>query len=118
MFQNDLIALLALFEGSTTKSPCFQLWLCIPPRAVKDRFGISDQRLHKSIAPIILQVAAKKQIPTLDMAAALQTDVKRLFGVPGKGDGIHPVSDGARQIARVAASAIKDFVWSETEAVP
>ena len=89
-----------------TQGACARTWVCVPPRAVKDRFGISDARLHKFITPIIRSVAEDQGLPVLDMAAALQRDVRRYFGVPGPGDGIHPVSEGAKAVAEVAAAAV------------
>ena len=96
-FAADLTALVDDFKRAPSHPA---VYLCLPPPAFADRYGISEANVEKLI-PAIRQVAAAEHATVVDVHAALR-------GAAGEfSDGIHPNAAGAARVAAMVAAAMR-----------
>ncbi len=90
-FVSDYENLIDSFRALPSKP---QVWICKPVPAFYVNFGIRPEVIHDEILPLIEQIAREKNVPVIDLYAALQ-DHASLFP-----DGIHPNAEGAGLMAQ------------------
>ena len=74
-----------------------QVWICKPVPAFVENFTIRPAVIHDEILPMIDEIAARKNVPVIDLYTALE-NYGSLFP-----DGIHPNAQGAGIIAQTIA---------------
>lgn len=77
-----------------------KIWVCLPPPAFPEHWGITETLLSGTVIPAIQKAATEAGVPTIDLHTPLK-DKKAWFP-----DFIHPNPDGAKRIAEVMAAAI------------
>lgn len=90
-FDADYNAMIDLLQGLSPKP---QVFLALPPPAFQNSADIDDAVLKLQIDPIIEGIAAARQLPLIDVRAALD-GMSSLFV-----DGIHPNDQGHALIAQ------------------
>jgi len=96
-FVGDYEGIVKDFQGVSTHP---KVWLCLPPPANNDRWGINETIMANNVIPAIQEAATTASVPTIDLHTPLQ-DKKAWFK-----DGVHPNQDGAKLIAELVAAAI------------
>jgi hypothetical protein len=77
-----------------------KIWLCLPPPAYADMWGIRDSIILGEIIPIVEKVAKARGLATIDMHSAMSGHAE-VFP-----DKIHPDAAGAEMMAKVVATAL------------
>ncbi|MCR5130821.1 MAG: alpha/beta hydrolase fold domain-containing protein [Prevotella sp.] len=98
-FQQDMQQMVDSLKALGTK-----IYLCTPIPAYKVQWGINDSTITTAIIPIIEKVAKKNGCNVIDLHSLFNNDDKRQI-LP---DGIHPNRQGAGQMARLIADAIRE----------
>ena len=96
-FVDDMVALVEHFQKLPSKP---QVWLILPVPVYKDQWGINEKDLMEGVLPALQKVADKKQLPVIDLNAAL-SDRPELFP-----DHIHPNAAGAKLMAQTVRKAL------------
>ena len=96
-FSADLAAMVDHFQQLPAHPA---VYLCLPPPAFADTWGITDANVSRLI-PSIRRVAADRHATLIDVHAALAGDQQSFS------DGIHPNAAGAVKIAETVAAAIR-----------
>jgi lysophospholipase L1-like esterase len=98
-FVDDYLTLVAEFQKLSTAP---EIWIVLPPPIFSDQGGkISPDYFANVLIPLIEQVAAEANLPTIDVYSAL---LDRSDCFP---DGIHPTTEGGKLIAKTIYDAIK-----------
>jgi len=71
------------------------VYLALPPAVYTNTYGISDAVIHDQIIPILMQVAADKGIPTIDVNTPTMGHAEDFT------DGVHPNDAGYTVVAQV-----------------
>jgi acyl-CoA thioesterase-1 len=90
-FADDLRAMVDHFAQSPAKP---RIWLCLPVPVYATQWGINEAVVKGEIIPLIQQGAREKDLPTIDLYAALSNHPEMF---PDK---IHPNAQGAALIAK------------------
>ncbi len=80
--------------------PEAKIFICLPPPAFPDHWGIRESVLTGTIIPLIQQVAKEEHVPVIDFHTAM---AGKDADFP---DRIHPNEDGARLLAETVKKAI------------
>lgn len=88
-FVVDYVAMINSFKALGSR-----IWICLPVPAFPERWGISDAVIVKETIPKIREIAAKADVPVIDLYRAL-AGRKSLFP-----DLIHPNAQGAEIMAQ------------------
>lgn len=83
-------------------APDAQINLCLPAYVSQTRWEITDSVVTNGVIPIVKQLAAKNNLPVIDINAVLQGRNELYVE-----DGIHPNRNGALEIAKAVAKAIE-----------
>jgi len=95
-FANDYLTLIERFQALANKP---QVWVVLPPPIFTDWMGLSIEAFSREIIPAITQVAAKKNLPIIDVYSAMQNPCYFT-------DGVHPNEEGAKLIAEAVYRAM------------
>jgi lysophospholipase L1-like esterase len=93
----DYEALIAEFRHA---NPSVKIYLCDPPPAFSDRWGINGQTIHEEVIPLINQVAVDSSVDIINLHTTF-AGRKDLFV-----DGIHPNANGAKLMATAVYIAL------------
>lgn len=77
------------------------VFLCIPPPAYGNMWGIDYEVLEEGITPLILETASLEGLGVIDLRPPFEGNKTR---IP---DGVHPDADGAELIAHAIFNSIK-----------
>ncbi|KAB2673982.1 MAG: hypothetical protein DVB31_02805 [Verrucomicrobia bacterium] len=99
-FEQDLVALLAHFQGLPHK-PRTKVWVCVPVPVYETRWGINREVMDTGVVPSIMDVCQKHKVPVIDLNDALSGHPEMF---PDK---IHPNAAGARLMAMTIYQAIR-----------
>jgi MYXO-CTERM domain-containing protein len=91
-FETDLTALVEHFRGMATQPV---VYLALPLDALTNSYTISGPVIHDQIIPIINQVAAAQQVPTIDLNTPTMGQTSYFT------DGVHPNDGGYTVVAGV-----------------
>jgi lysophospholipase L1-like esterase len=81
-------------------NPKVKVFVCLPPPAFSERWGINDKTIHDEIIPLIRKVARASHAKIIDLN-------KPLAGKPELfSDTIHPNTDGAKLLAATVYHAL------------
>lgn len=104
-YKIDLHALANHFAALETKP---RIFLCTPVPVHRDNFGIRESVVRDEVVPTVKSVAEARDLPVIDLYAALQ-DAGKNFP-----DGVHPNAAGAKVIAETVAAAVKTAMPATT----
>lgn len=93
----DLTALIDTFRKLPSKP---EVWLCLPPPAYQEQWGIRPAVIRDEVLPLVTKVAKENSVPTIDVFAALSNHPE-LFP-----DSIHPNAAGAEVLAKTVHTAL------------
>jgi lysophospholipase L1-like esterase len=93
-FVSDYCAMIDVFRNLPSKP---QVWICKPVPAFQENYSIRPAVIHDEILPLIDEIAAKRNVPVIDLYTAL-LNYGNLFP-----DGIHPDATGAGIITKTVA---------------
>jgi acyl-CoA thioesterase I len=93
----DYEKLIALFRQANPKAKVF---VCLPPPAFSERWGINDKTIHDEIIPLIHNVARASHAKIIDLNTPL-AGKPEMFS-----DTIHPNTDGAKLMAATVYHAL------------
>lgn len=96
-FVADYAAMIDAFAALPSRP---RIWIS-KPMPTFGRYGVRDPVIRDDVIPMIERVARDRQVPVIDLYAALQGRAD-LFS-----NGIHPNAEGARLIAETVAEAIQ-----------
>lgn len=102
-YKIDLLALLNHFRSLPARP---QIFVCTPAPVFKDVFQIREQVVHDEIVPAVKSIAKTSETPVIDLHASLH-EAGNLFP-----DGVHPNSEGAKQIAETVAGVVRKHAES------
>lgn len=77
------------------------IYLCLPPPAFSDKFGIRNKVIHQQEIPIIKRVAKIEKVHLINLYKAMQHDEQNFY------DGIHPNQLGAVHMAEIIAHSLQ-----------
>ena len=80
-----------------------QIFLCTPIPAFKSTWNINDSVIVNGIIPIQQEVAKQYGLQVIDLHTLFANDGDKMLS-----DGIHPDGKGARRMAEIIASALKE----------
>jgi lysophospholipase L1-like esterase len=92
--------LLSQKSQQTRKSP--KIFLCSPIKAFRDKWGITDSVIVNEVIPAIQRVAAKNNLPFIDLHPVV-SDPHDMTS-----DMIHPNDKGAAKMAEAVAKCITE----------
>lgn len=99
-FKDDLRTLINSFKELPSNP---KIYLCLPvPVVGEGRWGIRDSVVFNGVIPYIKEVAKEEKLPVIDLYTPLKS-CPDCFP-----DTVHPNEDGAKRIAEVIYSVIKD----------
>ena len=78
-----------------------KIWLCAPPPAYAEMYGIRESVIAGEIIPIVQKVAKQRGLSTIDLHAAMSGHPE-MFP-----DNIHPDAVGAERMAKAVAEAVQ-----------
>ncbi len=81
-------------------SPGVEIYLCLPPPAYSNKYGINEKTIQNSVIPALKKIAAEEHLNTIDLHTALRNHPELFF------DTIHPTEDGMRLIAKTIADRL------------
>ena len=97
-----------LIEEVRKLCPGVEIYLCLPPPAYSDKWGINEKTIQNSVIPALKKIAEEEHLNTIDLHTALSNHPELFF------DTIHPNEDGMRLIAKTIADRLyetrKDLV--------
>jgi lysophospholipase L1-like esterase len=93
----DYEKLIASFRQA---NPKVKVFVCLPPPAFSELWGINDKTIHDEIIPLIRKVAHKSDAKIIDLNKAF-AGKPELFS-----DTIHPNTDGAQLLAATVYHAL------------
>jgi acyl-CoA thioesterase I len=97
-FAIDYQALIDTFRTIPGKP---KIYACLPVPVFKTKWGINDSTITAAEIPIIKNLAAKNNLPVIDLYHKMSDQVENFF------DGIHPDERGAKIMAGIIAEEIK-----------
>ena len=89
-------------KGVVTHNVGPKIYLCTPIPAFKSTWDINDSVIVNGVIPIQQEIAKKYGLEVIDLHTLYANDGDKMLD-----DGIHPDGKGARRIAEIIASAIK-----------
>ncbi len=95
-FVEDYLTLVKNFQSLESKP---QVWIVKPPPILDENMGLSTYDFNQEIIPAFEVVAARANLPLIDVYSALQNP--SYFT-----DGVHPNEEGAKLIAEVVYRAL------------
>ena len=95
LFVSDYVAMINSFKALGSR-----IWICLPVPAFPERWGISDAVITQETIPMIREIAAKTDVPVIDLYQTLAGH-KELFP-----DLIHPNAQGAGIMAGTICEAL------------
>lgn len=99
-FKDDLRTLINSFKELPSNP---KIYLCLPvPVVGEGRWGIRDSVVFNGVIPYIKEVTKEVKLPVIDLYTSLKS-CPDCFP-----DTVHPSEDGAKRIAEVIYSVIKD----------
>lgn len=99
-FKDDLRTLINSFKELPSNP---KIYLCLPvPVVGEGRWGIRDSVVFNGVIPYIKEVAKEEKLPVIDLYTPLKS-CPDCFP-----DTVHPNEDGAKRMAEVIYSVIKD----------
>ena len=96
-FVPDYVGVIKDFQRLDTHP---KIWVCLPPPAFQEHWGITETLLRDTVIPAIEKAAMETGVGVIDLHAPLK-EQKAWFP-----DAIHPNKDGAKRIAELMAAAI------------
>lgn len=96
-YQGDYISLINKFQALESQP---EIWICNPPPAFQERWGINDSIISEDIIPSISKIALIENVKVIDM---YQPFIDKDTCFP---DFIHPDSTGAALIASTVVNTV------------
>lgn len=82
------------------------IYVCLPPPAYEDKWGINDSTIVAGVIPIIKSIADRNWLEIIDMHTSLSGMQENFV------DNIHPSEAGAEVIAQTIYGALGDNGWT------
>lgn len=97
-FEKDYQILIDTFETISTQP---KIYLCLPVPVFETRWGINDSTVVAGVIPIIEKLANANKLGVIDLYHSMRNQEANFP------DDIHPNEAGAKEMAKIIASAIK-----------
>lgn len=81
-------------------SPKVEIYICLPPPAYSDKWGINERTIQKAVIPALIKIAAEEHLKTIDLHTALSQHPECFS------DTIHPNETGMQLIAQTIAERL------------
>lgn len=81
-------------------SPGVEIYICLPPPAYSDKYGINEKTIQTAVIPALKKIAEEEHLNTIDLHTALSQHPELFF------DTIHPNEAGMRLIAQTIADRL------------
>lgn len=90
----------ALVDHYRATSQATRVWISLPPPAASSACCATASNLENGVVPMLVECAAAKYAPTIDVRGAFDDDLSELL------DGVHPNAAGVERIARTVRDAL------------
>ena len=87
---------------------CPDIYVCLPPPVITDRWGINEKLVVSGVIPTIKQLADHHWLEIIDNYSVLEGRADCFSQ-----DGVHPNAAGAKVLASNTASVLHDNGWSD-----
>jgi len=102
VYKDDFLAdFLELIDGFVQLSSQPDIYICFPPPAFPNPYGIDNNVIRDEIIPLIAQLPTYRDVQLIDEYTPLK-DSRNLF----QGDGVHLTVEGTRLVAQIGAAMI------------
>ena len=97
-YQHDYQALIDTFRTISTHP---RIYLNLPPKVFKTKWGINDSTMVHGVLPIVKRLAQKNKLPLIDVYDQMARQGANFS------DSIHPNADGAKILAGIVAQKLR-----------
>jgi lysophospholipase L1-like esterase len=102
VYKADFLAdFFELIDGFVQLSSQPDIYICFPPPAFPNPYGIDNNVIRDEIIPLIAQLPTYRDVQLIDEYTPLK-DSRNLF----QGDGVHLTVEGTRLVAQIGAATI------------